>query len=48
MKRPLADDEALLRHATTLRVLAETHGLTDLGFGDAPGEIVATVAPGRT
>lgn len=48
MKRPLADDEALLRHATTLRVLAETHGLTDLGFGDAPGEVVATVAPGRT
>lgn len=48
MKRPLADDETLLRHATILRVLAETHGLTDLGLGDAPGEIVATVTPGRT
>lgn len=48
MKRSLADDETLLRHVTTVRVLAEAHGLTELGLGDDPGEIVATVAPGRT
>lgn len=48
MERPLADDEALRRHATVLSVLADGYGLTDLGLGDNPGELVATVALGRT
>jgi hypothetical protein len=48
MERPLADDDALRRHATVLRVLADAYGLSDLGLGDDPGELIATVAPGRT
>lgn len=48
MEPPLADDDVLRRHATVLKVLGETHGLTDLVLGDDPGELVATVAPGRT
>ncbi|MGQ0775748.1 MAG: hypothetical protein ACT4NY_15240 [Pseudonocardiales bacterium] len=34
MKPPPANDEALLRYATTLRVLAETH----VGSDDATGK----------
>lgn len=48
MEPPLADDDVLRRHATVLTVLGETHGLTDLVLGVDPGELVATVAPGRT
>lgn len=48
MERPLADDEVLRRHAGVLAVLAGTHGLSDLALGDNPGELVATVAAGRT
>ena len=31
-----------------LQVLAERHGLPDLALGTDPGELVATVASGRT
>ena len=48
MERPLADDETLRRHATVLTVLADAYGLSDLGLGDDPGELIAAVAPGRT
>ena len=48
MERPLADDDALRRHATVLTVLADAYGLSDLGLGDDPGELVATVGSGRT
>lgn len=48
MDAPLADDAVLRRHATVLTALGETHGLTNLVLGDDPGELVATVAPGRT
>lgn len=48
VEQPLADDEALRRHATVLAVLADAHGLSDLGLGDHPGEIVVSVEPGRT
>lgn len=44
----LADDQTLRRHATVLKVLGETHGLSDIELGDDPGELVATVESRRT
>lgn len=48
MNVPLADDEALHRHAALLEVLAERHGLSSLALGSAPGELVVIVGEGRT
>jgi hypothetical protein len=44
----VADDATIRRHARALQVLGERHGLSGLALGDAPGELVATVQPGRT
>lgn len=48
MEPPLADEAALRQHANVLTVLADAHGLSDLGLGELAGELVATVASGRT